>query len=421
MTAITPPPARDHTSLAVAHFFVASFYLIAGAVGLIWVAPELAIGAFSSPHVAGVTHLFTLGWLTTAILGALTQLMPVALGAPIRSPRAAHLVLWTLAPGAGLFAAGIAMSSLVVNHIGLALVGTAVVLAVGNIAASLPRAREHDATWAAIALAITFLASTLLLGMVLLHNLHTGFIAAARLRVLATHLHIALVGWALIMMVGVSRRLLPMFLLAHDANTRCTRCSLALLAAGLPVLATGLLAQARAAAWCGVALLEAGVFCFLRQAFAFYRVRVRKKLDVGMHFAMTGLWFLAASALLGPFVLADHAAHPRLATIYILVALPGALVLFVTGFTYKIVPLLAWTMRYRKRMGKGAVPTVAQTFSPRIGYGQLVTTALAVVILAAGIAIGSIAVTRGAALLYLTGTLLFASQISRVTFGNRSL
>lgn len=421
MTAITPPPARDHTGLAVAHFFVASFYLIAGAVGLVWIAPELAIGAFSSPHVAGVTHLFTLGWLTTSILGALTQLMPVALGAPIRSPRAAHLALWTLAPGAGLFAAGIAMSSLVVNHIGLALIGTAVVLAVGNIAASLPRARERDATWAAIALAITFLASALLLGMVLLHNLHTGFIAAARVRVLATHLHIALVGWALIMMVGVSRRLLPMFLLAHKADTRWTAWSLSLLATGLVALATGLLTLHPLTAWCGVALLETGVFCFLRQAYAFYRARVRKTLDVGMHFAMTGLWFIAAAALVGPFVLADHITHPRLATTYILIALPGALVLFVTGFTYKIVPLLAWTVRYRKRMGKGAVPTVAQTFSARVGYMQLIAIAGAMPLLAAGIAAGSLPVTRAAALLYLTGTLLFASQILRVTLGNRSL
>ena len=51
-------------------------YLVAGAVGLVWIAPELAIGAYPSPHVAGVTHLFTLGWLTTTILARCTSCCP---------------------------------------------------------------------------------------------------------------------------------------------------------------------------------------------------------------------------------------------------------------------------------------------------------------------------------------------------------
>jgi len=69
------------------------------------------------------------------------------------------------------------------------------------------RARSRDVTWAAITLALVFLLSTLVLGLVLLHNIHTGFIADSRVRVLATHLHVAIVGWALIMIVGVLNEL----------------------------------------------------------------------------------------------------------------------------------------------------------------------------------------------------------------------
>ena len=178
MTSLTP--ASSAIGLATEHFVAATLYLIAGAIGLVWIAPELAMGAFPSPHVAGVTHLFTLGWLTTTIIGALCQLLPVALGSPIRSSRIAHVAFWTFTPGAGLFAAGVAASSTLLNHAGVVLVATGVVLTVGNVAATLPRARSRDVTWAAIALAISFLASTLVLGVVLLHNLHTGFIAASR-------------------------------------------------------------------------------------------------------------------------------------------------------------------------------------------------------------------------------------------------
>ena len=88
MTAISPSrpigislaPATSSLALAAEHFAAATLYLLAGAAGLVWAAPELAAGAYLSPHVAGVVHLFTLGWLTMTIFGALCQLLPVALG-----------------------------------------------------------------------------------------------------------------------------------------------------------------------------------------------------------------------------------------------------------------------------------------------------------------------------------------------------
>jgi hypothetical protein len=399
------------------HFAAAIMYLVAGAVGLVWIAPELSIGAYPAPHVAGVTHLFTLGWLTTTIFGALYQLLLVALGAPLRSDRVAHASFWTFAPGAGLFAAGVATSAPMLHHAGIALVALGIVLAVGNLALSLPRAPARDETWWAVAIALAFLTSTLVLGVVLLHNLHTGFLAAARLRVLSTHLHVALAGWALMMMVGVSHRLLPMFLLSHGGDVRWTKRALALLAAGVALLAVGLNAEQAAVTWSAAASLAAGVGCFLWQAQCFYRARVRRKIDVGMRYAGSALGFLGASAPLGVAVLARGVAHPRLATAYVVVGLLGGIVIYVVGFFYKIVPLLAWTVRYRDRMGTGTAPTVAQTFSPRVAHVQLGLMATGVTVLAAGIAASSVHVTRCGSVLFLLGVLLFVTQIGRVVAG----
>jgi hypothetical protein len=251
----------------------------------------------------------------------------------------------------------------------------------------------------------------------LLHNLHTGFLAEARLRVLAIHLHVALVGWALIMMVGVSHRLLPMFLLSRGADTRWTKRSLALLVCGVLALAAGLATRAPLVAWIGIALLEGGVGCFVWQAFSFYRARVRRKIDVGMRFAGAALGFLATAAALGAAVLARGVAHPRLATAYVTLGLLGGIVLYVVGFFYKIVPLLAWTVRYRDRMGKGTAPTVAETFSSRIAHAQLAVMTSGIALLGAGIGAGSAHVTRSGAVLFLAGVALLSSQSLRVAFG----
>lgn len=412
-------PATASIGLATEHFSAATLYLIAAAVGLVWIAPELAAGAYLSPHVAGVTHLVTLGWLTTTIFGALYQLLPVALGTPIRWPRLGHASFWTFAPGAGVFACGVAENSTLLHHAGLVLVTTGIVLAMVNIVAALHRSRTRDVTWVAIALAVTFLSATLGLGAVLLHNLHTDFLAAARVRVLVTHLHVAIIGWALLMMVGVSHRLLPMFLLAHNPDRRWTKPAVALLAAGVPALAIGLNTRFSAARWLAVVLLELGVACFLRQAYGFYRARVRKQLDVGMRFVGAALGFLLLAALLGPGVLVLGPAAPRLAMAYVLLGLLGGIVLFIVGFFYKIVPLLAWTVRYRDRMGKSAVPTVADMYSARVALVQLAVMPAAVAVLAVAILAGSARIAYAGAVLFLAGVLLFASQLIRVAFGGR--
>jgi len=403
--------------LAGEHFAAAMLYLIAGAVGLIWIAPELAIGAYLSPHVAGVTHLFTLGWLTTTIFGALCQFQLFALAAPLRSTPLAHATFWTFAPGAGIFACGVADSSTMLHHAGIGLVSIGVVLAVANIGSSLPRARRHDETWAAVVIALSFLASTLVLGVVLLHNIHTGFLAAARVRVLAIHLHVAIVGWVLVMIVGVSHRLLPMFLFARGPEAPWTRRALGALPVGVLALAVGLATERVAITWAGAVAIETGVACFLWQAFSFYRARVRKKIDVGMRFAATALVYMTTAAVLGPFVLARGAEHPRLATAYITVGLLGGIVMYVSGFFYKIVPLLAWTVRHRGRAGGERLPAPAELFSARVALVQLVAMAIGVALLGIGIGIGSVSITRGGALLFAGGVALFASQIGRVARG----
>lgn len=407
-------PMGSNALLAGEHFVAAAGFLVAGAIGLAWIAPELASGAYPSPRVAGVTHLFTLGWLTTAIFGAFYQLLPVALDAPIRVPRMGHASFAALVPGVALLAAGVVTGSVPLHHAGIALVGGAIVLATINIGWSLAHARRRDETWAAVVIALTMLCSTLVLGIVLLHNLHTGFLAAARIRVLATHLHVALVGWVLVTIVGMSHRLLPMFLLAHGTDTRWTRRALALLASGVVTLAAGLTVQIAPLAWIGVALLECGVAAFLVQARGCFRARLRRRLDIGMRFAAVALCFLASAAALGPIVLAFGASSPRLGTAYVALGLLGGIVLYVAGYFYKIVPFLVWIARYHGRVGTGRLPAVADLYIARIAQIQLFTMSAGVVAITAGVLAGQSHCTRAGAALFLAGVLLFGVQGARL-------
>lgn len=410
-------PATGSLRLAAQHFAAATIYLLAGAAGLVWVAPDLAAGAFLGPRVAGVTHLVTLGWLTTMVFGALCQLLPVALGAPIRWPRVADAGFWLYAPGVGVFAVGVATADGRVRLGGLVLVTTGLLAILANLAASLARGTTRDETRLGLVLSLGFLVLTLGFGIALVHNLETGFAAAARTRLLAAHLHLAAAGWILMTIVGVSHRLLPMFFLAHGADTRGTRPALALLAAGVSTLAVGLLLGRPGASWAGAALLAGGVLAFLWQVRAFHRARVRRRLDAGLRFAVVALAFLAAAIPLGSAALLAGANRPRLPTAYVALGVLGGLVLYVVGFAYKIVPLLAWTGRYRGRMGREPVPTVAQLYSSRLADVQLGLMAAGVVVLVAGVATGAGPAAQAGAGLFAAGTAVFAAQLAGVAAG----
>jgi hypothetical protein len=102
----------------------------------------------------------------------------------------------------------------------------------------------------------------------------------------------------------------------------------------------------------------------------------------------------------------------------VVIGLLGGIVMFVIGFFYKIVPLLAWTAHFRGRMGKERVPTVAETFSARVAKVQLGVMAVAVGLLGLGVAVGSAHVTRCGAALFVAGVLLFITQLGRVALGH---
>lgn len=383
------------------HFAAALAFLAVGAVGLVWVAPELARGFYSSQRVIGVAHLFTLGWITTSIMGALYQFLPVALGEPIRSVRLAHASFALYAPGLAVFIAGLALGVSVLVLAGAAAFGTGVLLFAGNLAATLRRSSERGVTWWALAGAAVFLVVTLVLGLALSGNLRWGYLGGARYVAVGVHLHVALAGWVLLVMVGVAHRLLPMFLLSHGAGEGFAKAAVALLATGAGVMAVLHHAPPLVSRWLPATLLAAGLLCFLAQARRFYRHRHRPALDPGMRLAAGGLGLLgAALAFAGP--VAVGAASIRVTTAYVLAVVLG-ISLFVAAHYYKIVPFLVWYHRFGPLAGKRPVPRVSELYSDRAALaagGLLLLGAAAVV---AAVLLGSVAFTRAGALVLATG------------------
>jgi hypothetical protein len=391
------------------HFTAAVLFLVLGAAGVVVIAPELAAGAYPSPRVVGVTHLFTLGWITTSIMGALYQFLPVALGEPIRSVPAAHISFMLYVPGFAVFVLGLLTGAPTPMTVGAVALGLGVLLFATNLAATLWRSTRRDVTWWALAGADLFLVVTLTLGLALAGNLRWGYLGQARLTAIGTHLHVALGGWVLLVMVGVAHRLLPMFLLSHGAGDRFARAAVALLAAGAGILALGHHGPPVVSRWLPAVLLGAGLAAFLLQAREFYGHRHRPALDPGMRLAAAALGLLAAGlALAGPAVLSGGT--PHLATAYVLVLVLG-ISLFVAAHYYKIVPFLVWYHRFGPLVGKQPVPSIGELYSHRQATAAGALLVLGTLTLAASVAMGARPGTRIGAVLLAAGVVLEAGQM----------
>jgi len=408
MASAQSPPFR----LPGEHFTAALIFLAFGSTGLLVVADELAAGAYASTRVIGVAHLFTLGWITTSIMGALYQLLPVALGRSIRSVRLAHLSFGVYVIGLPVFVTGLIGSWTPAMLGGAATLASGLLLFLINLTATLMRPERRDVTWWALLGAAVFLLITLLLGGALAGNLPWTFLGANRFVALGAHVHVALGGWVLLVVVGVAHRLLPMFLLSHTEDETLTRAAVTLIAAGAGTLALLHHAHPVFARWMPAAFLGGGLSCFLVHAGRLYRGRARPRLDPGMRLAAIGLGFLALALMLAVPVVSGRAG-PRLVTAYVCV-LVGGFSVFVAAHYYKIVPFLVWYHRYGPLAGRRPVPKVSELFGATAAHvaSGLLATGLAGVV--GGVLVHHIGMVRAGAAVFTSGVIVEGLQMLRL-------
>lgn len=352
---------RTSVALPSSHFAAALAFVLAGALGLIQVAPLLAAGAYAAAPVVAVTHLFTLGWISTTIMGALYQLLPVTLGREIHwrslawATGAVH-VLGLIVFVTGLFTGRSALTAGGGIAISVALAAFAL-----NLAVTLRRPAKRDVTWWALASADGFLVVTLILGVALATNLRWGFLGAAQGLAVATHATVAISGWVLLVVIGVSQRLLPMFLLSHGASERAATIAVASVATGAATLALGH-HSALLRGFVAPALLIVGSLAFVVQAREFFRRRFRKGLDVGLMLVAASLGLLAIALLVG---FASRARAPHLTPLALQISIL-ALVVYVSALYYKIIPFLVWNTYFGPLVGTRDLPRVADLYSPSV-------------------------------------------------------
>jgi hypothetical protein len=370
--------------------------LLALGTGIVWLVfqPSLLAGYHYNQYVIAATHLFVLGWICTVVMGAMYQLVPVALETRLYSERLArwHFVLHAVG-FIGMVWMFRVWNMKQVGHFACVL-GVGVGFFVYNIARTLRRVPRWNVTATAVSAALAWISFTIIVGLSLtaakcnyssesaasatgavgavLHGLRSvaGFLAHFdAMSTMHAHAHLGGVGCFTMLIVGVSYKLIPMFTLSELQSRRRAAASVPLLNVGLAgSFVTILLRSPLKLVFALVVIAALAIYGW--ELLAILRARKRRALDWGIRYFLTAIGLLMPLSVLAVVLswpgLPLNAFTGQLENLYGFLGLIGVITFAIIGMLYKIIPFLVWFGRYSRQIGRAQVPALADLYSPRL-------------------------------------------------------
>ncbi|MFH1346237.1 MAG: hypothetical protein ABIL01_34300 [Pseudomonadota bacterium] len=352
----------SYFAMALAWLFVALALMVAG-VG--FPAADL-----ESPDTLVLVHVVCIGWLSVAMCGGLLQFVPVLVVRPLYREEWALPALGLLGAGLALLIAGfLALGGRLPAWLWLLPLGASLLLAgFGLIVVDLGLT-----AWLRPAGPIRFvlvglvsLCVTVAFGALFAFAL-AGWGGATGAAMLASgvplHAIAGLGGWLSLTAMGVSYRLLSMFMLSPEVDDRKSGTTLMAGALAMAVtvmggilaiwLVSGLNVVLSIAAILGLAT----VALYGRDVVGIFRGRMRRQLELNTRMAILSFASLAGTALLGVVLVSTGTFEAQVGA-FVFLAVFGWLSGLVLAKLYKIVAFLTWLETYGPVMGRAPTPRV---------------------------------------------------------------
>jgi hypothetical protein len=326
-----------------------------------------------------------------------------------------------------------------VGHFGCVL-ATGVGLFVYNIARTLRRVPKWTITATGVAFALFWISAAIIAGLSIAiakctYESTEGLAAAGGVRALVSglrsvagfmsqfhpisamhaHAHLGAVGFFMILTVGVSYKLLPMFMLSEVQSPKRAAASILLLAVGLGgAFVTILLGSPLKLAF--AAVTAGGIVTYCWEIVAIVRARKRLPLDWALKYFLTALTLLAPLSAIALVLswpgLPLTAFTGQLENVYGFLGLLGLFTFAIIGMLYKILPFLIWLKLYGSHIGKAKVPALADMFSAKLQEAGYWSYLAGLVVVSPAILAANNALARCGCALLLCSIISFALNVA---------
>lgn len=388
---------------------------------LILFKPDAFTQHFFNPALLAITHLLVLGWITMIIFGALYQLLPVIMEVKLYSEPFAIASFLMLGIGTILLAFGFWQFSFgLLLFSGASLVVVSVVFFAVNVLLTAHSSNKKIIERTFIITSVIWLLFTVLAGLTMAVNQVHPFLKTSQIELIKLHAHAGIVGWFMQLIIGVSSKLLPMFMVSHHVNTIKLKISYYAINIGLITGIVSLFLEIKFGVLLSAIIVVPGIFSFLSYIYEAYTKRVKKQLDIGMKQTAISFiilvvpFFLIFSLLFNPQFLGNLTVP--LSVTYGSAIVLGFITSLVMGQTYKTLPFIVWLQVYRGRIGKLVLPLPKDLYSEKVAVAQLWLFAAGFALLLIGISASfNSLLLSGGALLFLS-VALYNINVFKIIF-----
>ncbi len=396
------------------------------------VAPDLVLHYHLNAKLLALTHVFVLGFITMVIFGALYQLIPVVMEVKLYSEKLAKTTFYLF--GSGLIILVISFWNATFDNsqnwywfwLSGSMILVAVMFFVFNTLKTASKTERKDIGNLFIVTAIVYLFLTVLLGFLMVIDLAVPFMPVSVLNLLKIHFSLGLAGWFLMLVIGVSSKLMPMFLIIHKLPEKLLGYSFYLLNAGLVCFVSAYYFYP--ASWLlmiSSLMILAGVGLYLWFNYYAFRHRFRKNLDVGMKITAMAFILFAFILVLGIFAVINPdftgAYQTRITMAFGASLIPGFLTAIILGQTYKTFPFIIWLQRYQSKVGKQKIPLPHELYSDQLAKIHYRTYIIAFILLMAGLLFAWIWVIRVAAIFFVITALLYNYNVFKIVLHKQKI
>ena len=416
-------PGATNTGLAknTSYKVVLPFYLygglslLAATILLVFSTPAF-LQHYFHPHTLAITHLMALGWGTMMILGASHQLVPVLIEGKLYSNILAYLSF--------LFA-GIGIPLLIFGFYqfdfgwpaqwGAICINAAIIFYLINIAVSMAKSKKENVHAVFVFTGTLWLMITIIVGLLLVYNFTYTILSKDSLSYLPLHAHLGIIGWFLLLVMGVGSRLIPLFLISKYNNNKLLWWIYGLINFSLiGFIVFFLYLKITWLYLFPLIAIAVSVALFAHYCYYAYKQRLRKKVDYQVKISLLSVMMMALPLiflLIVIVLLLFSVDNIHLILTYGFCIFFGWITAIIFGMAFKTLPFIVWNKVYHDKAGLGKTPNPKELFNDKIFLTMGVSYLLGFALFIAGALISNEIIIKSASILLLISAILYNGNV----------
>ncbi|MFQ5815840.1 MAG: cbb3-type cytochrome c oxidase subunit I [Candidatus Hydrothermarchaeaceae archaeon] len=400
-----PEVQVEPQSLVIRYFGVSISYLILSVtLGVL-----MFLGIFPDRGFQAHVHMALLGFVSLAIMGALYQIVPTILGVGLYNPRFAGVQFWLMNIGVFGLTASFFMGGTFITLPAILTAIASYIFVYIILATNWNSKAPLNITMKFFLSALVYFSVAIAIGVALASLKPSQVALFYKGNYLVSHVHLALLGFVGLTIMGAMYQMLPMLSLRELHSPWLGEVQFWLMNIGIVGFSIGMLSGMKDLLAFFAIVAVAAVYLFV---YNMYRTLAKKggKFDISVKFFASALVYLTIACTLGVLIALFHkellgvrgllSAHAHLTS-------TGFISLTIMGAMYHLVPMLVWMTRYSEKLGKEPVPSIAEMYDQRMAHLQFASATLGV----AGYFLGllmSNSLAMLSAMVFLASTYLFA-------------